>query len=68
MVADKVDVYTRSSKIGSPGLRWTSRGDGTYEIEEVNDVEVGTKIVMHLKTDYRGYADETRVKGILVSF
>lgn len=68
MVANKVEVYTKSLKVGSPGLRWSSDGGGTYEVEEVNDVEVGTKIVIHLKPECREYADETRVKGELVLF
>lgn len=26
MVADKIEVYTRSSKVGSPGYKWSSDG------------------------------------------
>lgn len=63
MVADKVEVFTRSSKVGSPGLRWISDGTGTFEIEEVDGVDVGTTIVLHLKNECREYADDERVKG-----
>lgn len=63
MVADKVEVFTKSSKAGSPGLRWVSDGTGTFEIEEVDNVEVGTSIVLHLKSDCREYADEERIKS-----
>lgn len=65
MVAEKVEVFTRSSKVGSPGLRWVSDGTGTYEIEEVDGVDIGTTIVLHLKNDCREYADEERIKGTI---
>lgn len=64
MVADKVEVFTRSSIAGSPGLRWVSDGTGTYEIEEVDGVDIGTTIVLHLKSECREYADDERVKSI----
>lgn len=64
MVADKVEVFTKSSKVGSAGLRWVSDGTGTFEIEEVDGVDVGTTIVLHLKSDCREFADDERVKCI----
>lgn len=63
MVANKVEVYTKSSKVGAPGLRWVSDGTGTFEIEEIDGIDVGTKIVLHLKNDCREYADEERIKS-----
>lgn len=68
MVADKVDVYTRSSIEGHPGYKWTSDGSGSYEIQEAEGVAVGTKIVMHLKPECREYADEMRVRGIIKKY
>lgn len=63
MVADRLEVFTRSSKVGEPGLRWSSDGSGVYEIQEADGVSIGTKIVIHLKTDCREYADEDRIKS-----
>lgn len=37
---------------------------GSFEIEEVDDVDVGTTIILHLKQDCREYADDERIKGI----
>jgi TNF receptor-associated protein 1 len=51
MVADSVEVYTRSSKVDSPGLKWVSDGSGTYEICEADGMAIGAKIVVHLKAD-----------------
>lgn len=61
MVANKVEVLTRSSQVGSTGLRWSSDGAGSYEIEEVDNIDIGTTIVMHLKHECREYADEERI-------
>lgn len=63
MVADKVEVLTKSAKAGSAGLRWVSDGTGTFEIEDTDNIDVGTTIVLHLKSDCREYADEERIKS-----
>lgn len=62
MVANKVEVFTKSSKVGAQGFHWSSDGTGTYEIDEVDGLDVGTKIVIHLKSDCREYAKEERIK------
>nr|AAN71071.1 AT15050p [Drosophila melanogaster] len=68
IVANKVEVFTRAAVPNAPGLRWSTDGSGTYEIEEVPDVELGTRIVLHLKTDCREYADEERIKAVIKKY
>uniref|UniRef100_A0A182RLU5 Heat shock protein 75 kDa, mitochondrial n=1 Tax=Anopheles funestus TaxID=62324 RepID=A0A182RLU5_ANOFN len=65
MVADRVDVYTRSSRAGAPGLKWSSDGSGTFEIQEAENVAIGTKIVIHLKADCREFSDEDRIREVI---
>ncbi|XP_058055092.1 heat shock protein 75 kDa, mitochondrial [Anopheles bellator] len=66
MVADRVDVYTRSAKAGAgPGLKWSSDGSGTFEVQEAENVAIGTKIVIHLKADCREFADEDRIREVI---
>ncbi|KAL1398588.1 hypothetical protein pipiens_008846, partial [Culex pipiens pipiens] len=65
MVADRVDVYTKSSKIDSCGYKWTSDGSGNFEIQEAENVRVGTKIVIHLKADCREFSDEDRIREVI---
>lgn len=64
MVANKVDVFTRSAEIDSIGYLWSSDGTNSYEIKEADNIEIGTKIVVHLKSEYRQFANENTVKGI----
>jgi molecular chaperone HtpG len=48
MVADKVTLLTRRAG-HSQGTRWESSGEGTYTIEEVDDLPQGTTVTLHLK-------------------
>ena len=56
MVANKIDVYSKSSHEGSVALHWTSDGHGTYEIDEAEnqDMEPGTRVVIQLKENCAG--------------
>ena len=65
MVAEKVEVYTRSWNIDGEDLLWVSDGSGTYSIEEVKGNRRGTKIVVHLKDDEKDYSNIETVKYIL---
>ncbi len=63
MVADKVDVYTKSEN--GEGLHWACDGSENFTIEDFNKSERGTKIVATLKPDYKEFASKDRIKAIL---
>ncbi|KAK2712367.1 hypothetical protein QYM36_011152 [Artemia franciscana] len=65
MVADRIDVYSKSSRPDSKGFKWTSDGSGTYEIQEAEGVQPGTKIVIHLKSDAAEFSKDDRVKEVI---
>ncbi|XP_050439738.1 heat shock protein 75 kDa, mitochondrial [Adelges cooleyi] len=65
MVADKVEVFTKSMEPDAVGYLWKSDGTSVYEITQVDNVERGTKIVMHLKADCREYASEDAVRQVI---
>ncbi|MFE0573418.1 molecular chaperone HtpG [Streptomyces albogriseolus] len=48
MVADEVTLVTRRAG-ERQGTRWSSRGEGTYTLERVDDAPQGTSVVLHLK-------------------
>ena len=48
MVAEKVTLVTRRANASS-GVKWQSKGDGTYEIEEVEKKTRGTDVILQLK-------------------
>ncbi|OPG03660.1 molecular chaperone HtpG [Streptomyces sp. GKU 895] len=48
MVADEMTLVTR--RLGeSGGTRWSSRGEGTYSLEKVEEAPQGTSVTLHLK-------------------
>ena len=65
MVAKSVKVFSHSWRTGEPGHVWSSDGSGSYEIEEVEGLTRGSKIVIELKDDCADYANDGRIKAIL---
>ncbi|XP_062915523.1 heat shock protein 75 kDa, mitochondrial [Mobula hypostoma] len=65
MVADKVEVFTRSADGDGPAYRWTSDGSGMFEVAQASGVNPGTKIVLHLKEPCKEFANEDRVKEVV---
>lgn len=68
MVADKVEVYSRSAAPESPGYQWLSDGSGVFEIAEASGVRPGTKITIHLKADCKDFASESRVQDVVTKY
>ena len=65
MVAEKVEVFTRSWRENGEDLLWTSDGVSGYSIEEASGLERGVKLVLHLKEEHAEYAEESRVKHLI---
>ncbi|MAT38446.1 MAG: molecular chaperone HtpG, partial [Ectothiorhodospiraceae bacterium] len=65
MVTEEITVETRHASKDSAGLRWTSKGEGTYQIEEIEKEHRGTRITFTLKEEDADYADDVRVKHVI---
>lgn len=69
IVADEVEVLTRSALEGGgetgPGTRWVSKGEDDFSVEDVDDLPVGTSVILHLKEDAREFADNYRLRSIV---
>lgn len=65
MVAKRVRVFSRSWHPHSLGYCWTSEGASSYEIEQADDQQRGSKIIIELRDEHKEYATEDRVRGIL---
>ncbi|MET8244244.1 molecular chaperone HtpG [Streptomyces sp. NPDC005202] len=69
MVADEVTLVTRRAD-ESQGTRWTSRGEGTYTLETVDDTPQGTAVTLHLKpadpeNQLHDYTSDWKIKEIV---
>ncbi|XP_071846995.1 heat shock protein 75 kDa, mitochondrial-like isoform X1 [Apostichopus japonicus] len=66
MVGGSVEIFTRSQLPDSKAWHWKSDGSGSYELSEADDVQSGTKIVIHLKKDCWKFSIESDVKDIIL--
>ncbi|MEH6627496.1 MAG: molecular chaperone HtpG [Motiliproteus sp.] len=66
IVADKVEVFTRRAGAEpSEGVHWESQGEGDFNIGTVEKAERGTKIVLHLKSEEKEFADGWRLRSLV---
>src|SRR5512137_1564625 len=65
MVADEVTVTSRSYRPEAQAVRWTSKGDNTYSLEDAEKSDRGTEIVVRLKEDAAEYAQEWKIEQIV---
>ena len=55
-----------TKKLGSDiAYKWSSTGDGTYTIEQVQLDSVGTEIVLHIKDDCKDYLEDWKLRQII---
>jgi molecular chaperone HtpG len=67
MVADKVEVISRKAN-EEKAYKWTSNGDGEYEIEDATRDTHGTTITMHLKDDEDEFLEQQRIESIITKY
>jgi len=66
IVSDRVEVRTR--RAGAPpeaGVRWESRADGEFTVENLTLPKRGTAVTLYLKEDAREFADPLRLRGLI---
>merc|ERR1719278_619599 len=68
MVADKIEVYSKSIINQGPGYLWTSDGSGKYTLQQVEGLQPGTKIVLSLRKEDAEFSDETIVRDIVKKY
>ncbi len=68
MVADKVEVVTKSWKKGSKAVRWTCEGNPEFSIEEVKKAERGTDIILHINEENKDFLSKYRIEGLLEKY
>jgi len=65
MVTKKVTVETRHADKDSKAYRWTSKGEGTFTVEEIEKESRGTKISFKLNKDDKEFAQAFKAKSII---
>ena len=69
MVADNMTLITKSPK-SEMGVKWSSNGDGSYDIEEIEEKQRGTKIILTLKegTDFDTFLEDWKIKELVKKY
>lgn len=68
LVAEKVEVLTRSYESNSTGYKWVSTGEASFSVEEVEKEFRGTEIILHLKEDTKEYLEEYKIKSLVSQY
>ncbi len=68
MVADKVEVVTKSWREGAEGVRWTCEGSPDFTIETVDKAERGTDVILHINADNQDFLQKHRLEGLLEKY
>ena len=65
MVAQRVEVVSKSYKEGEKAVKWSCDGTPAYEIEEVEKAERGTDIILHMNDADLEFLDDNKLGGLL---
>ena len=68
MVADKVEINTKSYKEGESAVHWESDSGTEFEMGDGDREEIGTEIILHLNEDSYEFANEYRVREVLTKY
>jgi molecular chaperone HtpG len=69
MVSEKVEVVSRSYKVGAEeGARWTCDGSTEFELESSKKEIRGTDVILHINSESEEFLDEWKLKGILEKY
>ncbi len=68
MVADKVEILTRSYQEGSEAVRWECDGSPAYSIEPIEKEGHGTEIILHIAEDSAEFLEESKIRQLLVKY
>ena len=69
MVAEKVEILTKSYKEGESAVRWICDGSPQFTLEETTDkTDRGTEIILHIAEDSTEFLEESRIRELLLKY
>jgi molecular chaperone HtpG len=69
MVADRVEIISRSYKVGeNEAARWECDGSTSFELSAATRATRGSDIILHVNADSEEFLDEWKLKGILEKY
>ena len=68
MVAERVELTTRSWQVDSQAWEWTSSGGGQYEITPAKYDQRGTRVTIFLKEDAKDFCSKWKLESIIKKY
>ncbi|WP_288790151.1 molecular chaperone HtpG [uncultured Elizabethkingia sp.] len=69
MVADKVEIISKSYKEGESAVHWTCDGSPEFTLEETTaKTDRGTEIILHIVEDSTEFLEESRIRELLLKY
>jgi len=69
IVARKVTVLTRRAGLtNAHGVKWESKGEGDYTLENMEKPSRGTQVILHLREGEDEFLDELRLRHIVTKY
>ncbi|MCK0130791.1 molecular chaperone HtpG [Flavobacteriaceae bacterium F08102] len=69
MVAEKVEIITKSHIPEADAMHWTCDGSPEFTLEKAkNKKDVGTEIILHIAEDSTEFLEENRIRELLLKY
>jgi len=68
MVADKVEIITKSYKENSIPVKWSCNGTPEYTIEETTKNDRGTDVILYINDESKEFLNEIRIEELLKKY
>lgn len=68
MVANKVEVVTKSYRKNAKANRWECDGEPEYTIEEIDRKERGTDVILHINEESKEFLEDQRIESLLKKY
>ncbi len=68
MVADRVEVATKSYKEGTEAVRWSCEGNPEFTIETIDKTTRGTDIILHINEENSDFLGKHKVEELLEKY
>jgi molecular chaperone HtpG len=68
MVADKVEIITKSYQKDSQAAHWSCDGSRNFELTQAIKKEIGTDIILHINEASKEFLEKARIASILTKY
>ena len=68
MVADKVEIISKSYEAKKEAVHWTCDGSPEFTIEKADKKDRGTEIILHIADDSTEFLEENRINELLLKY